>query len=154
GSLPEVEITNAAGRVVWSLKEYGFLAAAEPPPTVNPSLWRQARLNMHHGLFRVTDRLYQIRGFDISNMTIIQGKRGPVFIEPLTSTEVAGAGLDLYFAHRPRRPVTAVIYTHSHVDHFGGVRGVVDEAAVKTGEVEIIAPAGFMEEMVSENVLA
>src|SRR5262249_57289219 len=72
GSRPEVEITNAAGRVVWSLKEYGFLAAAEPPPTVNPSLWRQARLNMHHGLFRVTDRLYQIRGFDISNMTIIE----------------------------------------------------------------------------------
>jgi len=154
GSLPEVEITNAAGRVVWSLKEYGFLAAAEPPPTVNPSLWRQARLNMHHGLFRVTDRLYQIRGFDISNMTIIEGERGLVVIDPLISTEVARAGLDLYFAHRPRRPVTAVIYTHSHVDHFGGVRGVVDEAAVKTGEVEIIAPAGFMEEMVSENVLA
>ena len=154
GSLPEVEITNAAGRVVWSLKEYGFLAAAEPPPTVNPSLWRRARLNMHHGLFRVTDRLYQIRGFDISNMTIIEGERGLVVIDPLISTEVARAGLDLYFAHRPRRPVTAVIYTHSHVDHFGGVRGVVDEAAVKTGEVEIIAPAGFMEEMVSENVLA
>src|SRR5262245_9065358 len=154
GSLPEMEISNETGRVVWSLKEYSFLAAEEAPPTVNPSLWRQARLNMHHGLFRVTDRLYQIRGFDISNMTIIEGERGLVVIDPLISTEVARAGLDLYFAHRPRRPVTAVIYTHSHVDHFGGVRGVVDEAAVKTGEVEIIAPAGFMEEMVSENVLA
>src|SRR5499433_4180476 len=154
GSLPELEITNETGRVVWSLKEYSFLAAEEAPPTVNPSLWRQAQLNMHHGLFRVTDRLYQIRGFDISNMTLIEGERGLIVIDPLISTEVARAGLDLYFSHRPRRHVTAVIYTHSHVDHFGGVRGVVDEAAVQAGEVEIIAPAGFMEEMVSENVLA
>src|SRR5262247_858224 len=154
GSLPEVEITNATGHVVWSLKEYGFLAAEEAPPTVNPSLWRQARLNMHHGLFQVTDRLYQVRGFDISNMTIIEGERGLVVIDPLISTEVARAGLDLYFTHRPRRPVAAVIYTHSHVDHFGGVRGVVDEAAVQAGDVEVIAPAGFMEEVVSENVLA
>ncbi len=154
GSLPEVEITNAAGRVVWSLKEYGFLDAEQAPPTVNPSLWRQARLNMHHGLFRVADRLYQIRGFDISNMTIIEGERGLVVIDPLISTEVARAGLELYFTHRPRRPVIAVIYTHSHVDHFGGVRGVVDEKAVQAGQVEIIAPTGFMEEVVSENVLA
>src|SRR5215472_16938277 len=154
GSLPEMEISNETGRVVWSLKEYSFLAAEEAPPTVNPSLWRQARLNMHHGLFRVTDRLYQIRGFDISNMTIIEGERGLIVIDPLISTEVARAGLDLYFTHRPRRPVAAVIYTHSHVDHFGGVRGVVDEAAVQAGDVEVIAPAGFMEEVVSENVLA
>src|SRR5499427_6415850 len=154
GSLPEMEISNDTGRVVWSLKEYSFLAAEEAPPTVNPSLWRQARLNMHHGLFRVTDRLYQIRGFDISNMTIIEGERGLIVIDPLISTEVARAGLDLYFTHRPRRPVAAVIYTHSHVDHFGGVRGVVDEAAVEAGDVEVIAPAGFMEEVVSENVLA
>src|SRR5262247_909186 len=154
GSLPEVEITNATGHVVWSLKEYGFLAAEEAPATVNPSLWRQARLNMHHGLFQVTDRLYQVRGFDISNMTIIEGERGLVVIDPLISTEVARAALELYFTHRPRRPVTAVIYTHSHVDHFGGVRGVVDEAAVQAGAVEVIAPAGFMEEVVSESVLA
>src|SRR5262247_82025 len=154
GSLPEVEITNATGHVVWSLKEYGFLAAEEAPATVNPSLWRQARLNMHHGLFQVTDRLYQVRGFDISNMTIIEGERGLVVIDPLISTEVARAGLDLYFTHRPRRPVAAVIYTHSHVDHFGGVRGVVDEAAVQAGDVEVIAPAHFMEETVSETVLA
>src|SRR5215472_6948767 len=154
GSLPEVEITNERGHVVWSLKEYGFLAAEETPATVNPSLWRQARLNMHHGLFRVTERLYQVRGFDISNMTIIEGERGLVVIDPLISTEVARAALELYFTHRPRRPVTAVIYTHSHVDHFGGVRGVVDETAVHAGAVEVIAPAGFMEEVVSENVLA
>ena len=154
GSLPEVEITNETGHVVWSLKEYGFLAAEEAPATVNPSLWRQARLNMHHGLFQVTDRTYQVRGFDISNMTIIEGERGLVVIDPLISTEVARAAFELYFTHRPRRPVTAVIYTHSHVDHFGGVRGVVDEAAVQAGAVEVIAPAGFMEEVVSETVLA
>ncbi len=154
GSLPEVEIKNDKGRVVWSLKEYAFLNEEQAPPTVNPSLWRQARLNMHHGLFLVTDRIYQIRGFDISNMTIIEGERGLIVIDPLISTEVARAGLDLYIAHRGRRPVTAVIYTHSHTDHYGGVRGVVDEADVKAGAVEIIAPAGFMEEIVSENVLA
>src|SRR5262249_30764591 len=120
GSLPDVEITNAQGRVVWSLRDYAFLAEETAPATVNPSLWRQARLNMHHGLFRVTDRVYQIRGFDISNMTIIEGERGLIVIDALISTEVARAGLDLYFIHRPRRPVAAVIYTHSHVDHFGG----------------------------------
>ena len=154
GSLPEVEIKNDQGRVVWSLKDYAFLGDEQAPPTVNPSLWRQARLNMHHGLFQVTDRIYQIRGFDISNMTIIEGDRGLIIIDPLISTEVARAGLDLYTAHRGRRPVTAVIYTHSHTDHYGGVRGVVDEADVKRGAVEIIAPVRFMEEIVSENVLA
>jgi alkyl sulfatase BDS1-like metallo-beta-lactamase superfamily hydrolase len=154
GSLPDVEIKNDKGRVVWSLNDYAFLADEQPPPTVNPSLWRQARLNMHHGLFHVTDRIYQIRGFDISNMTIIEGESGLIVIDPLISTEVARAGLDLYIAHRGRRPVTAVIYTHSHTDHHGGVRGVVDEADVKSGAVDIIAPAGFMEEIVSENVLA
>ncbi len=154
GSLPDVEIKNDKGRVVWSLKEYAFLADEQPPATVNPSLWRQARLNMHHGLFHVADRIYQIRGFDISNMTIIEGERGLIVIDPLISTEVARAGLDLYIAHRGRRPVTAVIYTHSHTDHHGGVRGVVDEADVKSGAVDIMAPAGFMEEIVSENVLA
>jgi len=154
GTLENVEIRNDKGRVVWSLTEYGFLGDEQAPPTVNPSLWRQARLNMSHGLFYVADRIYQIRGFDISNMTIIEGDRGLIIIDPLISTEVARAGLDLYIAHRGRRSVTAVIYTHSHTDHYGGVRGVVDEADVKSGAVEIIAPAGFMQEIVSENVLA
>src|SRR5712691_4697645 len=96
GSLPEVEIKNAQGRVVWSLREYAFLAEATAPPTVNPSLWRQARLNMHHGLFQVTERVYQFRGFDISNMTLIEGDAGIIVIDPLISTEVARAGLELY----------------------------------------------------------
>jgi alkyl sulfatase BDS1-like metallo-beta-lactamase superfamily hydrolase len=153
-SLPEVEIKNAQGRVVWSLRDYAFLEHAEAPPTVNPSLWRQARLNMHHGLFQVADRIYQVRGFDISNMTILEGERGVVVIDPLVSTETARAGLDLYFQHRDRRPVTAVIYTHSHVDHYGGVRGVIDETDVQAGRVAVIAPHRFMEEIVNENVLA
>ncbi|HEV2057522.1 MAG TPA: alkyl sulfatase dimerization domain-containing protein [Methylomirabilota bacterium] len=159
GSLPEVEIKNDRGRVVWSLRGYAFLGEEHAPPTVNPSLWRQARLNMSHGLFQVTDRIYQIRGFDISNMTIIEGDRGLIVVDPLISTEVARAGLDLYLAHRGGahrglRPVTAVIYTHSHTDHYGGVRGVVDEADVRAGAVEIWAPDRFMHEIVSENVLA
>jgi alkyl sulfatase BDS1-like metallo-beta-lactamase superfamily hydrolase len=154
GSLPEVEIKNEHGRVVWSLRDYAFLGDVEVPPTVNPSLWRQARLNMHHGLFQVTDRIYQIRGFDISNMTLIEGDRGVIVIDPLISTEVARAGFELYVEHRGRRPVTAVIYTHSHTDHYGGVRGVLDEADARAREVEIIAPDRFMDEVVSENVLA
>jgi alkyl sulfatase BDS1-like metallo-beta-lactamase superfamily hydrolase len=109
---------------------------------------------MHHGLFRVTDRIYQIRGFDVSNMTIMEGDRGIIVIDPLISTEVARAGLELYFEHRGRRPVTAVVYTHSHVDHYGGVRGVVDEAQVKAGQVAVIAPQRFLEEVATENVLA
>jgi linear primary-alkylsulfatase len=154
GTLPEVEIKNAEGRVVWSLRDYAFLAGEQAPPTVNPSLWRQARLNMASGLFHVTDRIYQIRGFDISNMTLIEGDRGLIVIDPLISTEVARAGLDLYHRHRGARPVTAVIYTHSHTDHYGGVRGVVDERDVGAGKTEVIAPARFMQEVVSENVLA
>jgi alkyl sulfatase BDS1-like metallo-beta-lactamase superfamily hydrolase len=153
-ALPELEIKNDQGRIVWSLRDYAFLAEEQAPPTVNPSLWRQARLNMHHGLFQVTDRIYQIRGFDISNMTLIEGDRGVIVIDPLISTEVARAGLALYRQVRGDRPVTAVIYSHSHTDHHGGVRGVVDEAEVSAGRVPIWAPDRFMEEIVSENVLA
>jgi len=153
-TLPEVEITNAQGRIVWSLRDYAFLEDRQAPFTVNPSLWRQARLNMHHGLFRVTEGIYQVRGFDISNMTLIEGERGLIVIDPLISTEVARAALELYLHHRGPRPVTAVIYSHSHTDHYGGVRGVVDEAEVRAGRVEIWAPDRFMQEVVSENVLA
>jgi len=154
GTVPALEIRNPQGRVVWSLRDYAFLAQEEAPPTVNPSLWRQARLNMENGLFQVADRIYQIRGFDISNMTLIEGDRGVIVIDPLISTEVARAGLDLYYQHRGQRPVVAVIYSHSHTDHYGGVRGVVEEAAVTAGDVAVIAPDRFMEEVVAENVLA
>src|SRR5262245_9257210 len=111
-TLPEVEIKNKSGRVVWSLREYAFLSQPDAPSTVNPSPWRQARLNMNNGLYQVTDRIYQVRGFDISNMTIIEGRRGVIVIDPLISAEVASAGLELFWHHRGRRPVTAVIYSH------------------------------------------
>jgi len=153
-SLPEVEIKNADGRIVWSLRDYAFLNAEDVPPTVNPSLWRQAQLNMTNGLFQVTDRVYQVRGFDISNMTIIEGRRGIIVIDPLISTETARAALDLYTSHRGKRPVSAVIYSHSHVDHYGGVRGVIDESEVRAGNVMVVAPDRFLEEVTSENVLA
>jgi alkyl sulfatase BDS1-like metallo-beta-lactamase superfamily hydrolase len=154
GTLPEVEICNAEGRVVYSLKQYAFLAHAQAPDTVHPSLWRQARLNMHNGLFKVAERIYQVRGFDISNMTIIEGRRGIIVIDPLISAEVARAALALYVQHRGARPVTAIIYTHSHVDHFGGVRGVADERDVAAGDVPVLAPDRFLEEVTKENVLA
>ena len=153
-SLPDLEVKNAQGRVVWSLRDYGFLDEETAPPTVNPSLWRHARLNMHHGLFEITEGLYQVRGYDISNMTLIEGDRGLIVIDPLISTEVAAAALALYARHRGERPVSAVIYTHSHVDHYGGVRGVVDEADVTHGRVPVWAPDRFMQEVVTENVLA
>lgn len=147
-------IKAADGRVVWDGGAYAFQEGAEAPSTVNPSLWRQARLNNAAGLFKVADRLYQIRGMDLANMSIIEGDAGLILIDPLLSVETARAGLDLYYAHRPRKPVAAVIYTHSHVDHFGGVKGVIDAADAASGKVKVIAPSGFLEEAVSENVLA
>jgi alkyl sulfatase BDS1-like metallo-beta-lactamase superfamily hydrolase len=153
-TIPNAEVKAPDGRVIWSLAGYGFLDNDRAPASVNPSLWRQAQLNQVHGLFKVTERVYQVRSFDLSNMTIIEGDTGLVVIDPLISTQTAKAALDLYLQHRPRKPVVAVIYTHSHADHFGGVRGIVDEADVKAGRVRILAPNGFIEHAVSENVIA
>lgn len=152
--VPDGMVRTAGGTVLWNLGEYAFIDGELAPATINPSLWRMARLNMANGLFKVTDRLYQLRGFDIANLTVIEGDSGLILIDPLTTAEVARAALEHYWAHRPKKPVVAVIYTHSHVDHFGGVRGVVDEADVKSGKVRVIAPAGFMEAVSGENVLA
>ncbi len=154
GSLPDAAITGADGRSVWNLAPYDFLASDTPPPTVHPSLWRQAQLNMRHGLFQIAERIYQVRGLDLSNMDIIEGDTGLIVIDPLISAECAKAALELYFAHRPRKPVVAVLYTHSHVDHFGGVKGVISEEDAASGKVKVIAPEGFLEHAVSENVLA
>lgn len=152
--VPDGMVCTPGGTALWNLGEYAFIEGELAPATVNPSLWRMARLNMANGLFKVTERLYQLRGFDISNMTVIEGDSGLILIDPLMTAEVARAALDLYYAHRPRKPVVAVIYTHSHIDHYGGVRGVVDEADVKAGRAAIVAPAGFMEAISGENVLA
>lgn len=154
GTLEHAQVTSAQGRVVWSLEPYGFLADAEAPATVNPSLWRQSRLNMNHGLFEVLPGVYQVRGLDIANMTLIEGERGVVVVDTLTSIEGARAAMELYFKHRGRRPVAAVIFTHTHTDHWGGARGVLDDETLAGGVVPIIAPNLFMEHAVSENIIA
>jgi alkyl sulfatase BDS1-like metallo-beta-lactamase superfamily hydrolase len=124
----------------------------QAPPTVNPSLWRQAQLNATDGLFKVADGVYQVRGFSPANMTIVEGTTGLILIDTLSTPGAAREALDLYFAHRPRKPVVAVIYSHSHFDHFGGASGVVSPADVAGGKTKIIAPAGFMEAVISEGV--
>jgi alkyl sulfatase BDS1-like metallo-beta-lactamase superfamily hydrolase len=154
GTLENAKITNAQGRVVWNLEPYGFLSEEEAPVTVNPSLWRQSRLNMNHGLFEVVPGVYQIRGLDIANMTLIEGDTGVTVVDTLTSIEGARAAIELYFKHRGKRPVAAVIFTHTHTDHWGGARGVLDDATLEGGKVPIIAPNLFMEHAVSENIIA
>ena len=141
-------IKDSEDRVVWDNDAYRFLAA-ECPDTAHPSLWRQGQLVARQGLFEVTRGIYQVRGFDISNMTLVEGDDGVIVIDPLVSTECAAAALALYRKHRGERPVSAVIYTHSHIDHFGGVGGVVSDDAVP-----IVAPAGFLEHAIAENVYA
>lgn len=153
GTVPDARIVSAKGRSVWDLSAYRFLDAEESPDTVNPSLWRLSRLNAIHGLFKVTDGIYQVRGFDLANITFVEGETGVIVIDPLTFEESARAALALYRQHRGERPVRCVIYSHSHVDHYGGARGVVSEDDVAAGRVPVIAPDKFMEEAVSENVL-
>jgi alkyl sulfatase BDS1-like metallo-beta-lactamase superfamily hydrolase len=148
------QISGANGVLSWDLGAYDFLDEKSAPATVNPSLWRQAQLNKRAGLYKVTDGFYQIRGMDIANMNIIEGDQGLIVMDPLVVPETAKAGLELYFQHRPNRPVHTIIYTHSHVDHYGGVKGIVSDADVKNGKVRIIAPEGFLNEAVSENVFA
>jgi alkyl sulfatase BDS1-like metallo-beta-lactamase superfamily hydrolase len=148
-ALKPAVIKDADGRVVWDSDEYAFLDGP-CPSTANPSLWRQGQLCAKQGLFQVTEGIYQVRGLDLSNISFIESESGVIVIDPLISTECAAAALRLYREHRGERPVTAVIYSHSHGDHFGGVRGVVPDGA----DIPIIAPAGFLEHAVSENVYA
>ncbi|MDV6272649.1 alkyl sulfatase dimerization domain-containing protein [Rhodococcus erythropolis] len=146
-------VADSDGKVVWNNDSYAFLDE-ECPPTVNPSLWRQSRLVAKQGLFAVTDSIYQIRGLDLSNMTLIEGETGIIVIDPLISRETAAAGLALYREHRGDRPVVAVIYTHSHIDHFGGVKGVTTDDDVAAGRCVIVAPTGLVKHAVEENVYA
>jgi alkyl sulfatase BDS1-like metallo-beta-lactamase superfamily hydrolase len=147
-------VKAADGRVVWNTQRYEFVTG-DPPATVNPSLWREQKLNTAAGLFKVVDGVYQIRGYDMANMTLVEGASGWIVIDTLFTEDVARAGLKLAMETlKSSKPVVAVIYTHSHVDHFGGVRGVVDEADVRSGKVKIIAPEGFMDNAIAENVLA
>lgn len=153
--LPPQVIKGQSGNLIWNPQQYAFIKeGAKSPDTVNPSLWRQAQLITVSGLFKVTDGIYQVRNLDLSNMTIIEGKEGITVVDPLISQETAKIGIDLYFKHRGKKPVKAVIHTHSHVDHYGGVKGIVSEADVKAGKVKIFAPEGFLEAAVAENVMA
>jgi alkyl sulfatase BDS1-like metallo-beta-lactamase superfamily hydrolase len=147
GGLSPCRVLAEDGRTVWDNDQFAFLDG-DCPDTANPSLWRQSQLCAKQGLYEVTDGIYQVRGLDLSNMTVVEGDRGVIVIDPLVSKETAAAALALYREHRGERPVTGVIYTHSHIDHFGGVEGVV------TDEVPILAPEGFQEHAVAENVYA
>jgi alkyl sulfatase BDS1-like metallo-beta-lactamase superfamily hydrolase len=152
---PKLSIHNEHGRPVWDMDGYAFVdERSSAPDTVHPGLWRMAQLNGIHGLFEVVPGIYQVRGYDLSNMTLIEGRDGVIVVDPLISSECAAAALALYRTHRGERRVSAVLYSHSHVDHFGGVKGVIDEQEVRDGAVPVWAPAGFLEHAVSENVLA
>jgi alkyl sulfatase BDS1-like metallo-beta-lactamase superfamily hydrolase len=146
-------VKAADGRVVWDNDVYSFLNT-QAPTSVHPSLWRQSQLVAKQGLYEVVEGIYQVRGLDLSNITFIEGDTGIIVIDPLVSTETAAAALAMYRAHRGDRQVVAVIYTHSHVDHFGGVLGVTSQADVDAGKVAVLAPEGFTEHAIQENVYA
>ncbi|GAB5487344.1 MAG: alkyl sulfatase dimerization domain-containing protein [Parasphingorhabdus sp.] len=155
GFLAKIEkpILNADGSVSWDPNQFQFMTG-DAPDTVNPSLWRQGKLNSIHGLFEVVPGIYQIRGYDLAQMTLIAGKTGWIIIDPLTTPAPAKAGLELANKTLGERPVSAVLFTHSHGDHFGGVAGVASQADVQSGKVQIIAPHGFLAESIGESVIA
>lgn len=144
---------EGGGRAAYDLSAYRFLEGSAPE-SANPSLWRQAQILTQHGLFKVADRIYQVRGFDVSTVSFIDAGSGWIVVDPLTTVEVARAALELVGEHVAQKPVLAVIYSHSHVDHYGGVGGVTSAAAAAAGKVKIIAPEGFLEHAVSENIIA
>jgi alkyl sulfatase BDS1-like metallo-beta-lactamase superfamily hydrolase len=149
---PDVVVEGLRGGRIWDTTAYAFVQG-DAPPSVNPSLWRQAKLNGLHGLFEVQQGIYQVRGYDVSNLTLIRGQTGWILVDPLTSRETAQAALALARRHLGELPIRAVIFTHSHLDHFGGIDAVLPETAAP-GSVRIVAPRGFLEEATSENVLA
>lgn len=148
-----LDIYDESGKLVWSQTDYNFLDK-EAPDTSNPSLWRDTQLNHVYGLFEVTDGIYQVRGYDMSNVTFIEGETGWIVVDPLMTVECAKAAKELVEQNLGERPVQAVIYSHSHIDHFGGVRGVIDEEDVLAGKIQIIAPDGFEKHAISENIYA
>ncbi|ENM5897966.1 alkyl/aryl-sulfatase [Vibrio mimicus] len=150
----DLKIKDASGRVVWELGNYNFLLDGRDYDSIHPSLQRQAQLNMHHGLYKVTDRIYQVRGYDLANITFVQGDTGWIVFDPLTVPATAKAALDFVNQELGKRPVKAVVYSHAHADHFGGVKGIVSQEQVDSGEVQVIAPKGFLNHAVAENVLA
>ncbi|HEX5712513.1 MAG TPA: alkyl sulfatase dimerization domain-containing protein [Solirubrobacterales bacterium] len=152
-SFDPATIADAGGRTVWDMESYDFLAG-DSPDTVHPSLWRQSKLNRVAGLFEIAPGFYQLRGFDLSNMHVVEGERGIIVIDPLISAETAAAALALYREQRGERPVTALIYTHSHIDHFGGAKGILTPEEVAERDIPVLAPAEFLHHAISENVYA
>jgi len=152
-TLDEGEIKKPDGTVVYDMKQFRFLNE-DTPETANPSLWRQSQMNAMDGLFKVVDGIYQVRAFDLANISFIRGKNGWIVVDPLTANETAIAAYDLLQKHVEKAPITAVIITHSHADHFGGVKGLVSEEQVSKGEVQVIAPEHFFIESVNENLMA
>jgi alkyl sulfatase BDS1-like metallo-beta-lactamase superfamily hydrolase len=149
------QIMAEAGHVAWDMASYEFLLTDKEYDSIHPSLQRQAVLNMAYGLYEVLpDKIYQVRGYDLANITFIKGDKGWIIFDPLTAKETAAAALEFINEQLGERPVTGVVYSHSHADHFGGVRGVVEEADVRSGKVPVIAPVEFMDHAVSENVYA
>ncbi|MFU8764624.1 MAG: MBL fold metallo-hydrolase, partial [Haliea sp.] len=152
---PYKQIRADAGNVAWDMASYEFLLQDKAFDSIHPSLQRQAVLNMAYGLYEVVPgRIYQVRGFDLANISFIKSDSGWIVFDPLTAKETARAALAFINEQLGERPVVAVVYSHSHGDHYGGVRGVVDEADVRSGKVPVIAPAGFMEHAIAENVYA
>ncbi|KLV02149.1 alkyl sulfatase [Photobacterium aphoticum] len=151
---PEDTIKDAKGNVVWDFAKFNFVNTDHNIDTINPSLQRMAKLNNLHGLFKIKDDIYQVRGFDLSVMTFVRGDHGWIVIDPLLSEDTSRAGLELLFKHVEKAPVSAVVFTHSHIDHFGGIWGVTNKADIENGTVAVIAPKDFFEHSISENVLA
>ncbi|MDJ0857980.1 MAG: alkyl sulfatase dimerization domain-containing protein [Dinoroseobacter sp.] len=152
-TIEDPEIRGAAGNLVIDLSFYDFIDG-DAPDTANPSLWRQSQLNALHGLYEVTEGIYQVRAFDLANVSFIRGDTGWIVVDPLLSTETAAAAYDLISEQVEELPISAVIYTHSHVDHFGGVKGLIDQSEVDEGSVTVIGPEEFFIESVNENLLA
>lgn len=150
----DLKIKDSNGKVVWELGNYSFLLDGRNYDSIHPSLQRQAQLNMHHGLYKVTDRIYQVRGYDLANITFVKGDTGWIVFDPLTVPATAKAALDFVNKELGERPVKAVVYSHAHADHFGGVKGIISQEQVDRGEVQVIAPKGFLSHAVAENVLA
>ena len=154
---PDLVIDHLEGGEVWNMPDYGFIDddGENAPASVNPSLWRQAALNNIHGLFKVTDGLYQIRGYDLANMSIIESDTGWILVDPLTARETASKAFLFAREHLGKKPVRAILFTHSHIDHFGGVQGILQHLSdEEKANLRIIAPAGFEEEATSENIIA
>jgi len=150
---PDAPVLDGSGSVIWDPASYGYIQG-DAPSTVNPSLWRQSKLNMHRGLYKVADGIYQLRGFDLANISIIEGDTGWIVVDPLTTEDTARAAIAFARQHLGDKPISAILFTHSHIDHFGGALGLMSMEQANADKLQIVAPVGFIEEATSENILA